>query len=143
MKFLIPNLRSLISLLLGLLEACKRNNIITHETLIRSSEELVQKCSVCACLPGRIKIWACLSVFLGEAKTGKPGKHFLRLCRDENQPPANLCHIDAESKLNKQQLRLLFFTLLFRPIWCRTPVYTFRWPLTLQLSRPRKPTTNS
>lgn len=87
-----PNLRSLISLLLGLLEACKRNCIITHETLIRNSEELVQKCSVCACLPGRIKIWTCLSVFLGEAKTGKPGKHFLRLCRDENQPPANLCH---------------------------------------------------
>lgn len=82
-----PNLRSLISLLLGLLEACKRNCIITHETLIRNSEELVQKCSVCACLPGRIKIWTCLSVFLGEAKTGKPGKQSPAL--QGREPTAN------------------------------------------------------
>ena len=75
---------SLISLMLNVKEI-----VLTHETLIRNSEELVQIFFICACLPGRIKIWKCL-YFLGEAKTGKPGKNFLRLCRDENQPSANL-----------------------------------------------------
>ena len=81
-------------------------------------------------------------VFLGEAKTGNFGKDFRRFCKDESQLQQTYL-IDAESKLNKRQLRFLFLTLLFRPIWCHTPVYTSRWPLTLQLSQPRKPTTNS
>lgn len=46
--------------------------------------------------------------FLGEAKTGKPGKNFLRLCRARTNRQQTYV-IDAESKLNKQQLRLLAY----------------------------------